>query len=198
MLLVAELLEPGKCVFFISQLLSEFEVVMFYLYLSQYGSSLLKYVWGGKTSKRVQKKKKERQAGLAAGAISKPAQALKDEIHFVSSSAPSPPDESSGGEEGEKEMERKTGSDICLICQKFFNLIYSCQDAEDPDLITAFYLADSTPGTPLKHTHTHTSKVCFYICNVSFYFALFYYLLCFCLHRNREQEITNIYHYNNS
>lgn len=68
-------------------------------------------------------------------------------------------------------MERKRGRDrerICLICQKFFNLIYSCQDAEDPDLITAFYLPDFTPGTihssltdthtlfSNRHTHTHT------------------------------------------
>lgn len=59
-------------------------------------------------------------------------------------------------------MERKRGRDrerICLICQKFFNLIYSCQDAEDPDLITAFYLPDFTPGTihsSLTDTHTHT------------------------------------------
>ena len=35
-----------------------------------------------------EKKRKERQAGPAAGAVSKPAQALKDEIHFVSSSCP--------------------------------------------------------------------------------------------------------------
>lgn len=109
-----------------------------------------------KTSQRVQKRKKERQAGPAAGALSKPAQALKDEIHFVSSSAPSPPDESSGGEDGEREIEGEIWREICLICQKFFNLIYSCQDAEDPDLITAFYLPDFTPGT--RHsflTHTH-------------------------------------------
>lgn len=53
--------------------------------------------------------------------------------------------------------------EIRLICQKFFNLIYSCQDADDPDLITAFYLPDFTPGTrhsSLSHTrtgrHTHT------------------------------------------
>ena len=44
--------------------------------------------------------KKESQAGPAAGAISKPAQALKDEIYFVSSSAPSLPDEGFRGEEG--------------------------------------------------------------------------------------------------
>ena len=116
-----------------------------------------------KASQRVQKRKKERQAGPAAGAVSKPAQALKDEIHFVSSCVPSLPDEGSRGEEGERvrwrvregEIERE----ICLICQKFFNLIYSCQDADDPDLITAFYLPDFTPGTrhsfPAR-THTHT------------------------------------------
>ena len=97
--------EPGKCVCFIFQLLSGFEVLMFYLYLSQYGSSLLKYL-EKKASQRVQKRKKERQAGPAAGAVSKPAQALKDEIHFVSSSAPSSPDEGSGGEEGERERWR--------------------------------------------------------------------------------------------
>lgn len=111
MLFGAGLLEPGKCVCFISQLLSGFEVLMFYLYLSQYGSSLLKYL-GKKTSQRVQKRKKERQVGPAAGALSKPARALKDEIHFVSSSAPSPPDESSGGEDGGREIERKRGRDM--------------------------------------------------------------------------------------
>ncbi len=102
--------EPGKCVCFISQLLSGFEVLMFYLYLSQYGSSLLKYL-EKRHAKRVQKRKKERQAGPAAGAVSKPAQALKDEIHFVSSSAPSLPDEGSRGEKGEREMERKRRRD---------------------------------------------------------------------------------------
>lgn len=66
---------------------------------------------GKKASERVQKRKKERQAGPAAGAVSKPAQALKDEIHFVSSSAPSLPDEGSRGEEGEREMARKRGRD---------------------------------------------------------------------------------------
>lgn len=159
--------EPGKCVRFISQLLSGFEVLMFYLYLSQYGSSLLKYLGKKKkkASQRVQKRKKERQAGPAAGAVSKPAQALKDEIHFVSSSAPSLPDEGSRGEEGERERWREREGEIereiCLICQKFFNLIYSCQDADDPDLITAFYLPDFTPGTrhsSLTHTHTDTQQ----------------------------------------
>lgn len=55
--------------------------------------------------------------------------------------------------DGEKDRERE----ICLICQKFFNLIYSCQDAGDPDLITAFYLPDFTPG-PIRsfQTNTHT------------------------------------------
>lgn len=102
----AGLSEPAKCVCFISQLLSGFEALMLYLYLSQYGSSLLKYLEKKEASQRVQKRKKERQAGPAAGAVSKPAQALKDEIHFVSSSAPSLPDEGSGGEEGEIERER--------------------------------------------------------------------------------------------
>lgn len=97
--------EPVTCVCFISQLLSGFEVLMFYLYLSQYGSSLLKYLGKKKASQRVQKRKKERHAGPAAGAISKTAQALKDEIHFVSSCAPSLPDEGSRGEEGERERE---------------------------------------------------------------------------------------------
>lgn len=162
----AGLSEPVKCVCFISQLLSGFEVLMFYLYLSQYGSSLLKYR-GKKKSQRVQKRKKERRAGPAAGAVSKPARALKDEIHFVSSCAPSSPDEGSRGEEkergGQSGKEAEMEGEIRLICQKFFNLIYSCQDADDPDLITAFYLPDFTPGTrhsSLSHTrtgrHTHT------------------------------------------
>lgn len=56
---------------------------------------------------------------------------------------------------------------ICLICQKFFNLIYSCQDADDPDLITGFHLADFTPGTRHSacshtqrrvHAHTHAES----------------------------------------
>lgn len=98
----AGLSEPVKCVCFISQLLSGFEVLMFYLYLSQYGSSLLKYRGKKKKSQRVQKRKKERHAGPAAGAVSKPARALKDEIHFVSSCAPSLPDEGSRGEEKER------------------------------------------------------------------------------------------------
>lgn len=38
--------EPFKCARFIPQLLSGFEVLMFHLYLSQYGSSLLKYKGG--------------------------------------------------------------------------------------------------------------------------------------------------------
>lgn len=116
-----------------------------------------------KVSQRVQKRKRKRRVGPAAGAVSKPGQTLKDEIHFVSSSAPSSPDEGSGGEEGEgeswREREAVIEKEICLICQKFFNLIYSCQDAEDPDLITAFYLPDLTPGarhSSLTLTHTHT------------------------------------------
>lgn len=50
---------------------------------------------------------KKRQAGPAAGAVSKPGRALKDEIHFVSSCAPSLPDEGSGGEEVERERWRE-------------------------------------------------------------------------------------------
>lgn len=116
-----------------------------------------------KKRQRVQKRKKERHAGPAAGAVSKPARALKDEIHFVSSCAPSSPDEGSRGEEkergGRSGKEAEMEGEICLICQKFFNLIYSCQDADDPDLITAFYLPDFTPGTrhsSLSQADTHT------------------------------------------
>lgn len=161
------LLEPGKCVCFIPQLLSGFEALMFYLYRPQYGSSLLKYLGKKKLSPKElkrserERKWKERQAGPAADVISKPGQALKDEIHFVSSYAHSLPDEGSRGEkgwrEGWREREEKTEREICLICQKFFNLIYSCQDAEDPDLITAFYLPDFTPG-PRYSSQTHTQN----------------------------------------
>lgn len=85
---------------------------MFYLYLSQYGSSLLKYLGKKKKGEPTSPKEKEkRHAGPAAGAVSKPAQALKDEIHFVSSCAPGLPDEGSGGEEEEREMEWKWGRD---------------------------------------------------------------------------------------
>lgn len=155
--------EPGKCVCFIPQLLSGFEVSDV-LPLSV--TIWLKFVEVSekKACRRVQRREKERHAGPAAGAVSKPAQALKDEIHFVSSFAPSLPDEGSGGEEGEREgwreREGEKETEICLICQKFFNLIYSCQDAEDPDLITAFYLPHFTPGTRhsfLTHTCAHTS-----------------------------------------
>lgn len=45
-------------------------------------------------------KKSNWQTGPAAGAVSKPAQALKDEIHFVLRYAPSLPDEGSRGEKG--------------------------------------------------------------------------------------------------
>lgn len=59
----AGLLEPGKCVCFIPQLLSGFEALMFYLYGPQYGSSLLKYL-GKKAdpmSPKEFKKKRERE-----------------------------------------------------------------------------------------------------------------------------------------
>lgn len=69
--------EPGKCARFISQLLSWFEVLMFYFYLSQYGSSLLKYQEKKKASQQIQKRKKDGQVGAAVGAVSKPARALK-------------------------------------------------------------------------------------------------------------------------
>lgn len=104
--------EPGKCARFISQLLSWFEVLMFYFYLSQYGSSLLKYQEKKKASQQIQKRKKDGQVGAAVGAVSKPARALKDEIHFVSSSAPSLPDEGSRGEEREREGWREREGEI--------------------------------------------------------------------------------------
>lgn len=67
--------EPGKCVCFIPQLLSGFEVLMFYLYLSQYGSSLLKY-WGEKRqaneSKRERKRDKQAQQLVLFQSLPKP------------------------------------------------------------------------------------------------------------------------------
>ena len=44
--------EPGKCVRFISQLLSRFEVLVFCLHLSQYGSSKFVETWGKRTNER--------------------------------------------------------------------------------------------------------------------------------------------------
>lgn len=122
----AGLSEPSKCDRFIPQLLSGFEVLMFHLYLSQYGSSLLKYV--GKKGEPASPKGKDGETSRPGSCclFSKPARALKDEIHFVSSCAPGLPDEGSGGEEeererggGDKEGEMEGG--ICLICQKFLN-----------------------------------------------------------------------------
>lgn len=53
----SKLSEPFKCTRFIPQLLSGFEALMFHLYLSQYGSSLLKYAGEKRASRRVQKEK---------------------------------------------------------------------------------------------------------------------------------------------
>lgn len=166
MLFGAGLSEPVKCVCFISQLLSGFEVLMFYLYLSQYGSSLLKYLGKKKASQRVQKRKKRDTQARQLVPFQSPPKPLKMKSILFQVVHPACLMRALGVKrkrERWSESEGETEREICLICQKFFNLIYSCQDADDPDLITAFYLPDFTPGarhsSPTHTDHTHKHRV---------------------------------------
>lgn len=107
--------------------------------------------WGGKAkAKWVQKRKKEEQELPAAGTVSKPAQALKDKIHFVLSSTSASPDEGSrgeeeGGRERERAVERRRESNLFDLSEVLsFNLQLS--ECWESRLHQCFYLPSITQG----------------------------------------------------